>query len=339
MRRHRCSARCNYNLYGQCSFTGAYHRCTDKCLVEGKDGEMVCTWTGIVGQGIGGRVERGRVANQPRRQDQEQGGRGRIATGYRAPARKQIAVGPGPGNAGGRRGILPGGAPDTKASRHFHTAIKIVDTLLFKSNLREQLQRATRAKRTHCFRCMLRSVPKPQSLMDVTRCWESSVRQHAGLVLCHADGSQQKQLQQSCVQFLVAGWLRLCTTRLWSDPRKRPDFESFVMGLLYMCRDGVELDGFPLVPHVPFFYAHLPDISELTLLHQLLQQRDCRASCIGRRRIMEGHNAINSAAIAESDIRAVADFAVEFQRQSPGQLLMNYVPIHSSQEPYTGVGI
>ena len=59
------------------------------------------------------------------------------------------------------------------------------------------------------------------------------------------------------------------------------------------------MHGYPLVPRLAFFETHTPSIPDLSQMHILLKEKDCRNSIIGRRRIMEGRNAISSACATE----------------------------------------
>ena len=109
-----------------------------------------------------------------------------------------------------------------------------------------------------------------------------------------------EQLLIQSVEFVMDVWRKLSTTQLWKQ--QLPDFQSFLMGLLYTCRGtGIKMNGVTIIPRVSMFVTHVPETSCLTQICELQGVRDCRSAAFGRARITDGMNAIRSTLLYEQD--------------------------------------
>jgi hypothetical protein len=166
----------------------------------------------------------------------------------------------------------------------------------------------------------------PVAYTAVAREWVGCLRRYPRLAGVAAPGGAER-VCHAVAEFVVEAWRRLGGLGRWRRRGARPDFESFSLGLIYMCREGGQtVNGYPLVPRLRFFEVHTPSIPDLSQMHVALGEKDCRNSIIGRRRIMEGRNAISSACATECLTRSVADFAVEVSAPVARVLGRSYEP-------------
>lgn len=110
----------------------------------------------------------------------------------------------------------------------------------------------------------------------------------------------QEQIIRECVHFVMCAWSKLCQTTIWQ--KQLPDFQSFVMGLLYTCREGgIAIGGVDILPKVALFATHIPETNCLTQICEMQGIKDCRSAAFGRARITDGMNAIRSTLLYEQD--------------------------------------
>lgn len=331
---HKCTCECSFDQYSRCRVNGARHRCSEKCWTVTPQGERVCTWTGICVSGIGDAIDRSVGGNTPRTftNSESAGGYSKgSVNGFVVPSRRKPEHGPGKNTpsmqARASRGRLPIGCPNTLESRNHYSARAQIHILFFREDVRKRVQQLCINKRECMFRASFRQRAKQNvgTRPDDATLWERCRKQYPMLSAVQA-GELQSKLADACVDFLIEGWDRLCQTSNWQQPNgKRPDFESYVMGMIYMCREGGMLvEDYPLVPKLQFFETHTPNINDLTHFHAVMGEKDCRASLIGRRRIMEGRNAINATCHKELQRVSVAEIALRVRPSVAHLLTKNY---------------
>jgi hypothetical protein len=341
---HVCSARCLFDSKKRCRTTGVLHVCGPECEINTSEGDCVCAWSGVVSAERA--VDRSVRNNLPRTLDAVRP----VARGFLMPSVRRCELGPGRSNKkrssdiGSRqtRQLLPGNVPNTEGARYRHIAGRQVDVLFFRSGLLDSVREESIRRQMRCLRSQLRELKRSVAVglslgtyLDVARECAIADTQHP--VCCPVNNisdATREQLRDASVDFLLAGWQRLASTKRWQQ--KRPDFQSYVMGVIYICREGGELvSGYPLIPRVPFFEFHTPCVADLGHLHRLLSERDGRTSLIGRRRIMEGRNAIRLACKEEMQQRSLSSFALELSPQRHKMLMTNYCAANA--DPVNGV--
>lgn len=111
-------------------------------------------------------------------------------------------------------------------------------------------------------------------------------------------GSLHAKLTHLCCNFIMEAWFLLCQTTIWKD--SPPDFYSFVMGIIYISKDGgINVGDTSVIPHIKFFSTHAPAAGNLTQICTMQGVRDCRSAPFGRARITDGMNAIRSTLLYE----------------------------------------
>ena len=346
---HKCDANCRFDNFQRCRSSGLRHVCGPVCQETTTEGDRVCTWTGLVAAGRGDAIDRSVANNTPRTSADAPGG-GRAVAGFFVPAKRRNELGPGDSLSGRRSAItsrkkrllLPANVPNSEHSRNRYVAARQLDVLFFRKDLLLAVQDETARRQGQCMRSQLRDLRRrvecgscEGTYLDVVREELVASAQHP---LCQTvsglSDTLRNDLRNACLSFLLCGWARLSTTLAWR--KKRPDFQSYVMGVIYICREGGELvQGYPLIPRVPFFEAHTPCIGDLGHLHRLLDEQDGRQSLIGRRRIMEGRNAIRQACLSEMQHRSISAFALELSPLHHAPLARTYSPPGS--DPVWGV--
>lgn len=123
---------------------------------------------------------------------------------------------------------------------------------------------------------------------------------------------QKEKLKETIVTFLMVGWQKLCKTQMWN--KNQPDFGSYILGLLYICKaGGLTVGDTTVIPNLQFFVTHTPEPSFLTILCQHNGQKDCRSADFGRARITVGTNVIREALHRQLEHGAdpIADFVLD----------------------------
>ena len=322
---HVCTKDCQFDLHKRCRLSGAFHVCSSDCLLRTKEGDVVCMWTGVCAGTDN--VDRSVEANTPRRfsSDSSFFGADTNTGGFVKPAKRKHEIGPGVPNKDAKKSLtkarqgrarLPAVCPNTVLSRYRYAAETQIELLFFRNDIRKAVRGICRNKRNQMFRAALRCSKKELrsggavSLLDSVAEWKQCCEECPLLEDVHA-GDAKPAIVKACVEFLMQAWSVLERTKYWQQGRKKPDFESFCMGIIYICRDGgMVVEGYPMIPRLRFFMDHTPNVNDLTHFHVFVQEKDCRASIIGRRRIMEGRNAINSAWATELSHQASSDLAI-----------------------------
>lgn len=335
---HTCSAKCSFDRWGRCSRSGERHQCDERCLVTTREGDRVCTWTGVVAEFD--RVERNIFANTSSRDGDGDLPGQRQALGYCiSRGRDQRRYGPYRRRRSESRTTasdptrhLAPTTVDSQQARWVGVARAQARLLFGRDDVREALDQHNEQKRNALLRQKLRLLTAADgpvvAYTDLAREWVSCLRRYPRLPPVRpADGVTCEQICCAVAEFVVDAWMSLQGLRRWQQRTTRPEFESFSLGLIYICRDGgQQVHGYPLVPRLAFFETHTPSIPDLSQMHILLKEKDCRNSIIGRRRIMEGRNAISSACATECLERSVADFAIRPAEPTARVLRRSYAP-------------
>ena len=158
---HTCSAKCSFDRWGRCSRSGERHQCDERCLVTTREGDRVCTWTGVVAEFD--RVERNIFANTSSRDgDGDLPGSARRWATASAAAATSAATAPTAAAAASRGRRLPDPtrhlAPTTVDSQQARwVAARAQARLLFKrDDVREALDQHNEQKRNALLRQKLR---------------------------------------------------------------------------------------------------------------------------------------------------------------------------------------
>ena len=319
---HVCTARCKFDAARRCSVSGRRHRCTPLCQTSTREGDLVCTWTGLVCGSD--RVDCSLFNNTSCDREDDLPGR-RRALGYRiGSCEGRVRYGPYRRLREPQRVTsgcdptrhLAASAADSPVNRWLGVARAQARLLFARADVLAKVATHNDAKRQTMLRQRLRQLAAAPgavvSYTDLAREWVGCLRRYPRLpVVTEQDGVTVEQICNAVATFIVDAWTSLQRLQRWSGARAQPEFESFSLGLIYICREGGQIvNGYPLVPRLPFFEVHTPSIPDLSQMHLALREKDCRNSIIGRRRIMEGRNAISSACATECMARSVADFAV-----------------------------